>query len=115
MKNKNPIFPLLFALSIILSSPSRAQDVTLQASVDRTRVEVGEQIQFTVVVEAAQMRGLPQPHVPTPAGLHLSGSSSSTSMSVNFVNGAMATKRTTTYVFSFSRNMRARISSARRS
>ena len=101
MKNKNTIFALLFLLSLTLSSPSLAQDVTLQASVDRTRVEVGEQIQFTVVVESAQMGGLPQPHVPTPAGLHLSGSSSSTSMSVNFINGAMATKRTTTYVFSF--------------
>ncbi len=103
MKNKKQIFFLLFPISIALfwTQWARAQDVILRASVDRTRVEVGEQIQFTVVVEAAQMGGLPQPQVPTPAGLHLSGSSSSTSMSVNFVNGAMTSKRTTTYVFSF--------------
>ena len=78
-----------------------AQDVSMQASVDRTRVEVGDLIQFTVEVEAAQMGSVSAPQVPTPAGLQLAGSTSSTSMSVNIVNGEMTTKRTTTYVFSF--------------
>lgn len=78
-----------------------AQDVTMQASVDRTRVEVGDLIQFTVEVEAAQMGSVSAPQVLTPDGLQLTGSTSSTSMSVNIVNGAMTTKRTTTYVFSF--------------
>lgn len=78
-----------------------AQDVTVQASVDRTRVEAGDLIQFTVAIEAAQMGSVSAPQVPTPDGLQLTGSTSSTSMSVNIVNGAMTTKRTTTYVFSF--------------
>ena len=103
MKNGKRIFLLLFIISTasFWTRGSWAQDVALQASVDRARVEVGEQIQFKVVVESAQMVGLPAPRVPTPAGLYLSGSSSSTSVSVNFVNGAMASKRTTTYAFSF--------------
>ena len=78
-----------------------AQDVSMQASVDRTRVEVGDLIQFRVEVEAAQMGSVSAPQVPTPDGLQLTGSTSSTSMSVNIVNGEMTTKRTTTYVFSF--------------
>ena len=89
------LFALLWAQGI------DAQDVTVQASVDRTRVEVGDLIQFTVEVEAAQMGRVSAPQVPTPDGLQLTGSTSSTSMSVNIVNGEMTTKRTTTYHFSF--------------
>lgn len=88
-------FALLWAQGI------DAQDVMIRASVDRTRVEVGDLIQFRVEVEAAQMGSVSAPQVPTPDGLQLTGSTSSTSMSVNIVNGAMTTKRTTTYVFSF--------------
>ncbi|MCY3870000.1 MAG: BatD family protein [Gemmatimonadetes bacterium] len=87
--------------SLLQVQGTDAQDVTMQASVDRTRVEVGDLIQFTVEVEAAQMGSVSAPQVPTPDGLQLTGSTSSTSMSVNIVNGAMTTKRTTTYVFSF--------------
>ncbi|MDE2724646.1 MAG: BatD family protein [Gemmatimonadota bacterium] len=88
-------FALLWAQGI------DAQDVMIRASVDRTRVEVGDLIQFRVEVEAAQMGSVSAPQVPTPDGLQLTGSTSSTSMSVNIVNGEMTTKRTTTYVFSF--------------
>ncbi len=88
-------FALLWAQGI------DAQDVMIRASVDRTRVEVGDLIQFRVEVEAEQMGSVSAPQVPTPDGLQLTGSTSSTSMSVNIVNGEMTTKRTTTYVFSF--------------
>ena len=89
------LFALLWAQGV------GAQDVTVQASVDRTRVEVGDLIRFTVEVEAAQMGRVSAPQVPTPDGLQLTGSTSSTSMSVNIVNGEMTTKRTTAYIFSF--------------
>ena len=87
--------------TLLQAQRTDAQGVSMQASVDRTRVEVGDLIQFTVEVEAAQMGSVSAPQVPTPAGLQLAGSTSSTSMSVNIVNGEMTTKRTTTYVFSF--------------
>ena len=87
--------------TLLQAQGADAQDVTVQASVDRTRVEVGDLIQFTVEVEAAQMGSVSAPQVPTPDGLQLTGSTSSTSMSVKIVNGAMTTKRTTAYVFSF--------------
>ena len=90
---------VLFAL--LWAQRTDAQDVSMQASVNRTRVEVDDLIQFTVEVEAAQMGSVSAPQVPTPDGLQLTGSTSSTSMSVNIVNGAMTTKRTTTYHFSF--------------
>ena len=90
---------VLFAL--LWAQETGAQDVMVQASVDRTRVEVGDLIQFRVEVEAAQMGSVSAPQVSTPDGLQLTGSTSSTSMSVNIVNGEMTTKRTTTYVFSF--------------
>lgn len=78
-----------------------AQDITLQASVDRTRVEVGKVIQLTVAVQADQMSGLPAPEVPTPDGLQVVGSTSSSSTSIRIVNGSMTTTRTITYVFSY--------------
>ena len=98
----SPFFLLLvICICLLWTQGVDAQDVTVQASVDRNRVEVGDLIQFTVEVEAAQMGSVSAPQVPTPDGLQLTGSTSSTSMSVNIVNGAMTTKRTTTYVFSF--------------
>ncbi len=87
--------------TLLWAQETDAQSVMMRASVDRTRVEVGDLIQFTVAVEAAQMGSVSAPQVPTPDGLQLTGSTSSTSMSVNIVNGEMTTKRTTTYHFSF--------------
>lgn len=91
----------IFLFALLWTQGADAQDVTVQASVDRARVEVGDLIQFTVEVEAAQMGSVSAPQVPTPDGMQLTGSTSSTSMSVSIVNGAMTTKRTTAYVFSF--------------
>ena len=76
-------------------------EISVQASVDRTQVEVGDVVQLTVAIEADQVGGLPSPVVPTPNGVQLIGSTSSTSTSISIVNGAMSTTRTTTYVFSF--------------
>ena len=95
------IFLFAICISLLWAQETDAQGVTMRASVDRTRVEVGDLIRFTVEVEAAQMGRVSAPQVPTPDGLQLTGSTSSTSMSVSIVNGAMTTKRTTTYVFSF--------------
>lgn len=98
---KRWIFLCCVLFFLLLAQGADAQDVMIRASVDRTRVEVGDLIQFRVEVEAAQMGSVSAPQVPTPDGLQLTGSTSSTSMSVNIVNGEMTTKRTTTYVFSF--------------
>lgn len=90
----------LFCLMFFCGQNVAAQ-VTIDASVDRSQVEVGEVVQLTVAVEAGQVSGLPAPQLPTPQGLQLVGSTSSTSTSISIVNGAMSTTRTTTYVFSF--------------
>ena len=98
------IFMRYFAaicIALLWIQGADAQDVTIRASVDRSRIEVGDQIQFTVEVEAAQMGSVSAPQVPASDGFQLTGTSSSTSMSVNFINGAMTTKRTTTYIFSY--------------
>ena len=84
-----------------LGQVAYAQDIALQASVERAQVEVGEVIQLTVVVQSGQMGGLPAPVVPAPSGLQTVGSTSSSSTSISIVNGAMTTTRTTTYVFSY--------------
>ncbi|MDA0709924.1 MAG: BatD family protein [bacterium] len=89
-----------FVLMILGARPVCAQ-VTLEASVDRSQVEVGDMVELTVAIEANQVGGLPSPQVPTPAGLQLAGSTSSSATSIRIVNGAMSTTRTTTYVFSF--------------
>ncbi len=103
MKNKRWVFlrGIWFGFVLLWTHGAWAQAVTLRASVDRNRVEVGEQIEFTVEVEAAQMGGLPTPQVATPEGLQQAGHSSSSSTSISLVNGTLTTKRTTTYVFSF--------------
>lgn len=76
-------------------------EVTLQASVDRQQVEVGDVVQVTVSVAAERLSGLPAPDISVPDGFQLAGSTSSTSTSISIVNGAMTTTRTTTYVFSY--------------
>jgi len=80
--------------------PAVAQ-ISIDATVDRNQVEVGEMVQLTVSVEADQVSGFPAPDMPTPSGFQLVGSTSSTSTSISIVNGSMTTTRTTTYVFSF--------------
>jgi hypothetical protein len=92
----------MLSLCLVLFAVQNIQaQVSMDASVDRSRVEVGEIVQFTVSVEAQQISGLPAPEVPSPNGLQLVGSTSSTSTSISIVNGAMSTTRTTTYAFSF--------------
>ncbi|MBT4139715.1 MAG: hypothetical protein HOE48_17485 [Candidatus Latescibacteria bacterium] len=86
---------------ILWGAQDAGAQVSIEASVDRSQVEVGEVIQLTVAVVAGQISGLPAPQLPTPQGLQLVGSTSSTSTSISIVNGAMSTTRTTTYVFSF--------------
>jgi len=96
--NKYWILGLCLVLFVVQNIQAQ---VSIQASVDRSRVEVGEIVQFTVSVEAQQMSGLAAPEVPSPNGLQLVGSTSSTSTSISIVNGSMSTTRTTTYSFSF--------------
>jgi uncharacterized protein (DUF58 family) len=88
-------------LCILFGAQNVNAQISLEASVDRTQVEVGDVVQLTVSVASGQVSGFASPVVPTPAGLQLIGSTSSASTSISIVNGSMSTTRTTTYVFSF--------------
>ena len=97
-----PVVSALLALLIGLhASPLRteAADLEVRASVDRTRVAAGDAIALTVTVSSEGLSSVPTPELPTPDGLDMLGSSSSTSTSIRIVNGAVSQTLTTSFVY----------------
>lgn len=77
--------------------PAHAEDVNLQASVDRTQVAVGQTLTLTVSISANG--SVPAPAVKAPSGFNIVGSTSSSSTSISIVNGAMTSKQTISYIY----------------
>ncbi|MDA0748784.1 MAG: BatD family protein, partial [bacterium] len=75
-----------------------ADEVNVQASVDRTRVRVGDTFTLTVSVQGEGQANTPELDLPN--GFNVVGSASSSSTSISIVNGQMSTARTTSFVFS---------------
>ncbi|MBB31558.1 MAG: hypothetical protein CME25_21950 [Gemmatimonadetes bacterium] len=74
-----------------------AEELQIQMSVDRTQVSVGGHLNLTVAV-SSNVGGISfgkTPEVALPEGFDVAGSSSSTSNSMNIVNGAVTTSVTT--------------------
>jgi hypothetical protein len=74
----------LLSASLAFAFPALA-DVSLTASVDQSRVALGESITFTIAVNGTQSS--PAPAIPKVAGLNFAGPAVSTSVSI--LNGAM--------------------------
>ena len=99
----------VFALcSALLLTPvmARADDLTMEASLDRSRVTVGEAVTLTVILSS--QGSVPTPNLPTPDGFDVVGRTSSTSTSISIVNGAMTTTRKVSYIYSLQANREGR-------
>ncbi|MCE2437875.1 MAG: protein BatD [Candidatus Latescibacteria bacterium] len=86
------VFVLLVACGVALAESPR-----LRVSVDRSRVEVGEQVTLTVTLTAGG--DVPEPELPVPEAFDVIGRSSYTSQEINITNGRVVTTRNNSYVY----------------
>ena len=87
------------AALLLLAQATLADDLKLQASVDQTRVAVGEVVTLTVTLSAEGLSSPPTPVLPTPDGFEAEGTTSSSSTSISIANGRMTTTRTVSFVY----------------
>ena len=93
--HEGPVVLALLALLIGLQLGPRwaeAADLDVQASVDRTRVAVGDVVTLTVTVSSEGLASVPTPELSTPDGFAVLGSSSSTSTSIRIVSAPLAAR-----------------------
>jgi len=94
------IGPLAFLTALLaVAQCALADDLTLQASVDQTRVALGEVLTLTVTLSAEGLSSSPTPVLPTPDGFEAEGTTSSSSTSISIANGRMTTTRTVSFVY----------------
>ncbi len=87
------LFVFLISRGVALAESPR-----LHVSVDRTRVEVGEQVTLTVTLTAGG--DVPAPELPIPDAFDVVGRSSYTTQELNISNGRVVTTRNNSYVYS---------------
>lgn len=75
-----------------------AAELNFSASVDRTTVGLGEQLQLVVTVEGANT-GAPRPQLPELPDFTNYGSTSSSSTSISIVNGRMSRQQTVSFIY----------------
>jgi hypothetical protein len=78
--------------ALLVTSPAHADDITVSAAVDRTRVELNGRLGYSITVEGTS-RSVPEPTLPElePA---FSVYSSGTSTNMSWVNGRMSSSKT---------------------
>ncbi len=87
------LFVLLAACGVALAETPR-----LRVSVDRTRVEVGEQVTLTVTLTAGG--DVVAPELPVPEAFDVIGRSTYSTQELNITNGRVVTTRNNSYVYS---------------
>ena len=82
-----------------LNSIAAAADVEFSASVDRTTVGLGEQVELNLTVQAEDMTSAPLPALPAFPDFTVVGSSSSQSTNISFMNGQMKRQVTLNFLY----------------
>ena len=82
---------LLIGLTALpgLQRPAAAQDISIQASVDRNVVSQNGQVVYTIEVEGASLSEIETPEPPATEGLTLLQSTPTTRRNISFYNGQM--------------------------
>ncbi len=83
----------------LLAANLAAAELNFSASVDRTTVGLGEQVQLTVTVSGTNIGGVPRPRLPALADFDNLGSTSSQSTNISFVNGRMTQEQTISFIY----------------
>jgi len=74
-------------------------DISFTASVDRTTISEGEQVQLTLTLEGSGISGAPQPELPPMPDWDILGSTSSSSTSISIVGTKMESRVTRNYIY----------------
>jgi len=91
---------------LLVPAIAHSEDLALEASLDRSRVSVGDVITLTVTLSS--QASVPTPDLLAPDGFGVVGRTSSTSTSISIVNGAITTTRRVSYVYSLQANREGR-------
>ncbi|MFO7675711.1 MAG: BatD family protein [bacterium] len=83
----------------LLAPPARAAELEFAASVDRSRVGVGQRFALTVTVSGTNLGRVPQPQLPDLSGFNQLGSTSSQSTNISVVNGRMTRQETISFIY----------------
>jgi hypothetical protein len=89
---------VLCALGVFVAGLSAAE-LNFSASVDRTTVGLGEQLQLIVTVEGTNIGAVPRPQLPDLSDFNNYGSTSSQSTNISFVNGRMTQQQTISFIY----------------
>lgn len=79
-----------------------AQDLQVDAYVDRNKIGLSDQLKFTIEISGAQADQVKTPELPEIKGFRNLGSSSSMSSSYSLINGKMTSEITQKYTFTLS-------------
>ncbi len=94
-----PIIMVTIGLSLLITGVARGAELSVLASVDRTRISVGDVFTLTVTVTGEGISRSPEPVLPDLPAFDVVGRSSSTSTSFNIVNGKFSRTATVDYRF----------------
>ena len=73
--------------------------VSLDASVDRSKVGIDDVVTLTVTAHTEDVKSLPKPKLPALDGFDVVGESTGSSLSVSIVNGKRTQKREQRYIY----------------
>ena len=86
---------LLITVSLTVS----AQEISVAAEVNRTRVTLDETLILTITVSGSDLGDVAAPVLPDMRGFNIIGSTSSSSTSFNLVNGKLSSSRTVRFIY----------------
>lgn len=94
------LFPILLLFWVVLCPALVAsQDLSVEASVDRDRLGLDEQLTFTVTVSGNSIDAVSEPTLPVMRDFTVIGRTSSSSSQINIINGRLSTSRTLQYIY----------------
>lgn len=93
---------ILFIIQIVfvlLISISHADDLSLTASVDRTRVGVEDQLTLTISASGSGFENLPEPELPSLDHFDILSTNQSSSSQFSIVNGKVSSSKTIDFIY----------------
>ncbi len=76
-----------------------AQEISVTAEVNRTRVTIDETLILTITVSGSDLGDVEEPVLPDMRGFVIIGSTSSSSASFNLINGKLSSSRTVRFIY----------------
>ena len=91
---------LIYGCFLLIPTFAVGQDLSFEASVDRTHININQNIVLTVTVSGSDLDEAPAPSLPDMPDFILLGRTSSTSSNISIVNSRISRSRTIQYIYS---------------